>query len=763
LQSTKTWHIHIKGQVQGIGFRPFIYRYALKFGLTGWVNNTTDGVHIALNATEDKAADFYHAILSNAPKAAQITSHTLSEKPFVFYDAFTITSSVSEASPTLMLSPDFAICADCTQELKDSSNRRYNYSFTTCTQCGPRYSIITCLPYDRENTSMRQFGMCEKCRKEYNNPKDRRYFSQTNSCPQCPVLLQLYDQNLSGIDIDQNKIISKVCELWSQGKIVAIKSIGGYLLTCDAADKGAITTLRARKQRPVKPFAVMYPEVTHLTEFVKLSELERAALGSVAAPIMLLKVKDNKPSDLALDEIAPGLSRIGVMLPYTPLFNLLLQEYMKPIIVTSGNNSQAPILYKDSIALNKLAGLADHILVNNREIIIPQDDSVVTFTRYKHRRIMIRRARGFAPLFIPKDLALPNTILLATGASNKSSFTLLHDQNTHISQYLGDTANYDTQQNYEACLNYYLNLFNTTPEAVLIDKHPDYHTSQLGQALAKHWNADLVKVQHHEAHFAAVLGEHNLIDSNDPILGVIWDGAGLGDDRQIWGGEFFKYAQKQFTRVDHFAYFDLFLGDKMSHEPRLSAFSLFKNIKEAYPILQSKFSKIEWVNYHQLIKSNNLKTSSVGRLFDAVASVLGLTDKVSYEGEAAMLVEEQAYKYFKEELAIPSHWTGEPKYPLSGEEIIKGVIEQMHDCKPTSEIAAWFHVQLVLAVRSVVNQQRCNKIAFSGGVFQNGLLIDLIVQLLGTEYQLYFNKDLSPNDENISFGQIVWHVIQTGK
>jgi len=339
---------------------------------------------------------------------------------------------------------------------------------------------------------------------------------------------------------------------------------------------------------------------------------------------------------------------------------------------------------------------------------------------------------------------------------------LLHQQNIHISQYLGDLDSYNAQENFDSIVHYFLNLFNAKPEVILVDKHPGYFTSQLGEKLAKGWGSQLIKIQHHEAHFSSVLGEHDLLTEEEKILGVIWDGAGLGNDGQIWGGEFFSYHQRSFSRVDHFDYFDYFLGDKMAMEPRLCALSLCHDVEEIAAFLKDKFSSIEWTNYIQLVKKNKLRTSSLGRIFDAVASILGLIDKVSYEGEAAVLLEEKALCFFKGELNIPVEWFEEKdlNVMLSPKYLMKKIFEKLNQVTDKEEIAAWFHVRLVLIIQEVALVHECKKICFSGGVFQNGLLIDLVLKIFGEKYEVYFNKELSSNDENISFGQLMSYIVK---
>lgn len=758
----KTWHIHIEGLVQGVGFRPFVYRLAKEFNLKGWVNNNADGVHIEFNADIVSAEQFYKTVIEQAPPLSAITKYSMHELKHRQFKSFTITESDAGENYNLLVTPDLAICKDCKAELLTKENRRYYYPFITCTHCGPRYSIIKRVPYDRENTMMQAFNMCQQCNDEYQDALSRRHFSQTNSCPDCAVTMQLFDNKKNLIGDHREKIISKVCELWEDGNIIAIKGTGGYLLTCDASNANAVKELRWRKHRPAKPFALMYPETDVLRWDVYLNETEINELESVQAPIVLLQLRENPKSNLAFNEIAPSLSRIGVMLPCTPLYVLLMEQFKKPIIATSGNISNAPIVFRDEEALNELNSIADYIFVNNREIVIPQDDSVIKYVGQTQQRIILRYARAFAPYYPNRSVPVTNETILATGAMLKSSFTLLHHGNIHISQYLGNTENVDAQNNFEHTVNHFLSLFSCKPEIILTDKHPDYFSSQFAKRLSSELNIPLIKVQHHEAHFAAVLAENNLIDEQEPVLGVIWDGTGFGNDGQIWGGEFFIYHQKKFNRISHIEYYDWMLGDKMAREPRISALSLCKGIKEAEELLKTKFSESEWVNYHKILSVNQLRTSSIGRVFDAVASLVGLIDKSSFEGEAAMLLEECALRYFNKSFDIPESWLSsfewQHRNPVSIRSFIGDICNDMRKGRSKEEIAARFHVMLLLLVEKIAVSFNCNKICFSGGVFQNGLLTDLAIRILKKQHQLYFHRHLSPNDENISFGQLMHYI-----
>ena len=753
-----TWHIHIKGQVQGMGFRPYIYRTAQINNLNGWVNNSSDGVHIVFNADEKLAISFKDLITQNAPDRSVITAIHLQKTKDEIFNNFQIIHSQKQGEPNLLITPDIALCQACRKELYTTLERRFHYPFITCTNCGPRFSIIHQLPYDRENTKMDSFRMCMNCKDEYENPVDRRYYAQTNSCPTCSIELSLYKRKESKLSIDPENIIDLVIRFWNEGDIVAIKGIGGYILTCDASNKKAVSELRRRKHRPSKPFALMYPNFDSLSDY-QLTEQSTQELQSSVSPIVLLDV-NSKPS---FSEIAPRLNKFGVMLPYTPLYELLMNRFGKPIVATSGNLSNSPIIFQDRKALEDLAQIADYVLVNNRQIVIPQDDSVVKFTFWENQKIILRRSRGLAPTYINDTLKLPAKSILATGANLKSTFSFLHKENIFISPYLGDLESFETQQNYEHTVRYFLKLFKSEPEVILSDSHLDYASTNYGRSISKDLNIPIHSIQHHTAHFGAVIGENNLIHTKESLLGIIWDGTGLGEDGQIWGGEFFKYDQYKFERCCHFNYFDHILGDKMAKEPRLSALSSCWDIVGVEEILKEKFTKTEWNVYTKILDQRpTLKTSSVGRIFDAVSALLGIVDKQSYEGEAAMQLENLATLYFKKHGIEFSE-----SYPMelvnnnriSTKKLMTNIVIDLQNGKPKDYIAAKFHYSLIGVIQSVANILKVKLIAFSGGVFQNGLLVDLIQYNLKYDYNLYFHDQLSPNDENISFGQLICYQI----
>lgn len=744
-----TFHIHIEGIVQGVGFRPFVYQLAKANGLHGWVNNTNDGVHIEISADHDAAELFYQNIINHPPPLATITKHELYKIEEQAFSSFDIIESDSHESPSLPLTPDFALCEDCRNEIDDISDRRYQYSFTTCTNCGPRYSIINKLPYDRPFTTMSEFEQCEYCNNEYHNPLNRRHFSQTNSCPDCGIDMFQDDRP----KVDQ---LDEIVKLLDNGKIIAIKGIGGFLLMCDAANGTTINNLRERKNRPSKPFAVMYPDLPMLKEDFDIGDPEEAWFKNEVAPILLLK---SKSSELKIDKnnIAPQLNRIGCMIPYAPLFHLLLKEFRRPLIATSGNISGSPIIYDNKEAHRELLTIADVVITNNREILVPQDDSVLSLSSLHKRKIILRRSRGLAPTFLDAGFEIPENNILAVGAQMKSSFTYTNKGLVYISQYLGGMDNYLTQEYYKKTVEHFIKVFKSSPQIIIGDKHPDYFTTNYAIELAKELNVPFLQLQHHKAHFYAVLGENRLLKSKEPVLGVVWDGTGYGDDEQIWGGEFFLFKEDNIDRVSHIPYFPFILGNKMPREPRISAFSICSQTSNLDDI-KAKFTSTEWSLYTQLVNDPPLKTSSMGRVFDAIASILLDIDKTSYEGEAAMMLEAEATNYFETQLVDGNHAYNLPFGDQNN--LLSSLVEQIFtdkkNNKSISEIAAKFHISLVNLIGHEAEKQEVKKIAFSGGVFQNALLIDLIITLLQDDFELIFHQRLSANDENISYGQLAW-------
>jgi len=571
--------------------------------------------------------------------------------------------------------------------------------------------------------------------------------------------MTLHNANNVPLNLDNSSVIEHVISSWRAGKIVAIKGVGGYLITCDASNEKVIKDLRRRKKRPDKPFALMYPFSKLIADFT-LSEKEQEEFLGPVAPIVLLQNSGNKTF---VKGICDGLSRAGIMIPYAPLFHLLLSAFNGPIVATSGNISNSPIIFQDKKALHDLGDIADLILTYNREILVPQDDSVVIYSSFFKKRVIIRRSRGMAPSYMSGNQELGLKSALAMGAQLKSTFTILHYGNVFVSQYLGDLDSYDTEQNYNQTLSHQKQLLGSDPDMIITDLHQGYSSSVKGVELAAKFDLPLVKVQHHVAHFSALLGEHSLLGANEKIMGVIWDGTGLGYDNNIWGGEFFIYDKYGFERVDHLPYYNHIAGDKMAKEPRLAAISLCIGIHDAHPILKHKFTLEEWNVYTKHIKNNALVTSSIGRLFDGIASLSGLIDVQSYEGQAAGILQVQAEKHFNEEGIDyrKSYFKVDKNGQFVLEAMLVGVISDVLSKSDVSIIAAKFHVTLVDWIHHVAMKEGIKRIGFSGGVFQNTLLVDLIMYRLQDQYDLLFHNNLSPNDENISFGQLINAEIQS--
>lgn len=737
-----------------------IYHLAKEMKLHGYVKNDSNGVNVFFNASEEKAKSFFNKIKRAAPEKSRVISTKLSKVKGQTFPDFSIVVKENDAGKKqVLMSPDMAMCTNCGVELHGINNRRHRYPFITCTQCGPRYSIINNLPYERHNTSMQDFLMCKNCGDEYNNVTDRRFFSQTNSCTDCGMTLSLHENASTIISNDTETVLLHIKNFLKHGKILAIKGVGGYLLFCDAKNAKAIQLLRNRKHRPSKPFAILYPCIKAIQNTFQLNDRENILLESAAAPIVLLHPKQAAFNELAVKDIAPGLKRLGVMIPYNPLFDLIAKDYGEPLIATSANISGSPIIYKDNEALNYLFEIADYVVSHNREIIIPQDDSVVQVSKYTNQAVILRRSRGYAPSFLNYKTKSDQCIL-STGAFLKSSFTLSVNGNVFVSQFLGSGESFESQLMYKQTLEHWLNMYGVKPDVIVADMHPGYFSQQYSRELADKFKVDVKLVQHHEAHFAAVLAENNLLQKKEPVLGVIWDGTGLGNDRNIWGGEFFKYENNEMQRCCHFDYFPVIAGDKMALEPRISALCASSDIRPQAGHLKGKLTDAEWNNYQVLLQNTSLFTSSAGRIFDAVASLLDVCDKQTYEGEAAMYLQALAEEYvnaygFTMDGSYFEDWRHDYHIPTSL--LIQGVLLDIKKGKSKSYIAAKFHYSLVCLIDIVAGNLNIENICFSGGVFQNTLLTDWIKQKCAGKYRLGFHKNLSPNDENISFGQMVYY------
>ena len=705
----QTFQITISGQVQGVGFRPFVYGIAHQFQYNGSVCNNGGGVLIHINSDEEKAREFLKEILKSAPKISIIQSHSISEVFFLEYDDFRIVPSQINNQINIPLTPDFAICESCKTEIRDTNNRRFGYAFTTCTNCGPRYSVTMKFPFERVNTTLSAFDMCTRCQTEYANPNDRRFHSQTNSCVDCGIELKLTKADGKTIGASQCEIIKKVSEFIVEGNIVALKNTNGYLLCCDANNKAAIERLREKKRRQAKPFALLYPSIEHIKKDFELSAIEKKALTSSVSPIVVLNPK-NTIAELEQESIAQELHHLGVMLPSSALLVLLMDELKIPIIATSGNIHGSPIISKEAVAVQKLSEVADYFLHHNLDVSFPQDDSVVRFAG--EQQIVLRRSRGLAPNYLSATPSKSKKIL-AMGSHLKSTFSFVPNAHTYVSPYFGNLDNYDVLERYQKSIVTYEQLFETQPEVILIDSHPQYQ-----------------------------------------ILGIVWDGTGFGEDQAIWGGEFFNYEKHKMKRLSHFEYVDWIAADKMAKEPRLSLLSMLSDSERE--TVKHKFSETEWKIYNKMLEGNDLKTSSVGRLFDAVASLLQIIDKTSYEGEAAMLLENQARSYQGDVFA---DFLADLEYEnIPTKRLIAALQKAKNEGVSVPQIASSFIHTLALVILKIAKQHDYGTIACSGGVFQNSVLVEKLSQLSQKRgMKLKFNRILSSNDENISFGQLCYY------
>ena len=653
--------------------------------------------------------------------------------------------------------PDIALCDDCCNELFDPHNRRYRYAFINCTNCGPRFSILTALPYDRPNTTMRSFTMCPACQREYDDPADRRFHAQPNACPVCGPRIALWDTEGHSIGADDEALALTVAALHG-GKIVAVKGIGGFHLMAAAGINDAIRRLRMRKHREEKPFALMFPSLQAVRTACTMDEHEEQTLLAPEAPIVLLRRRSDNASASIAEAVAPNNPYLGAMLPYAPLHHLLLHDFGRPVIATSGNLSDEPICTDEQDALHRLSGIADLFLVHNRPIVRHIDDSIVRVTN--GRILVLRRARGYAPLPLHLPSAIPD--VLAVGAHFKNTIALSKGQDILLSQHLGDLETREAYDAFRAETEAMQTLFDVHPVTVVSDSHPDYLSSVYARSrLEKH-----LHVQHHIAHVAACMAENEI---EPPFLGVAWDGTGLGDDGTIWGGEFFAVREKRFDRVAHLRTFPLPGGDQAAREPRRSAIGLLYAIAgeaafdwQNLPPLQT-FTDTERATLRRMLtrRFNTPATSSAGRLFDAVSALVGIRQRNTFEGQAAMELEWIADEsgtdvypvVFKPSTARSGD--GNSLRIIDWEPMVRNILEDRQAGLSTGIIAARFHRTLAGTILSVARHMELERVALSGGCFQNALLTRLTIETLSAAgFRVYIHQRIPPNDGGIALGQI---------
>ncbi|MBA7622481.1 Carbamoyltransferase HypF [subsurface metagenome] len=747
--------ISVRGVVQGVGFRPFIYRLAQDYDLKGWVRNTSGNVEIEVEGDEATVNSFLEDLEAKAPPMSRIENVEVSFAAPKGYTDFQIGESLSREGQYQLVSPDIATCPDCKQEIFSSTDRRYGYAFTNCTNCGPRFTIIEDIPYDRPKTTMRSFKMCPRCQREYDDPLDRRFHAQPNACPECGPSLELVDGE--GKPVGGKDVIKTASQLLKEGKVLAVKGLGGFQLACDATSSDAVNILRNRKRRPSKPLAVMMSTLEEVKKHCLVSPEERKLLESPQAPIVLLRWRQG--SDIA-KAVAPKLKYLGVMLPYTPLHHLLLKETALPLVMTSGNLSEEPIAKDNDEALRRLKGIADYFLLHNRDIYARYDDSVYMVEEGKPRAL--RQARGYAPY--PIFLPFKSKPILACGAEDKNTFCLTRDEYAFLSQHIGDMENEETLEHFEKTIGLYKKLFRVEPEIIAYDLHPEYLATKYALELGAKEGLKLIPVQHHHAHIVSCLVENNV---KEPVIGVAFDGTGYGSDGTIWGGEFLVADWKDFKRVGHLEYMPLVGGAAAIKKPYRMALSyLYTLLGEDYeldslPLKGLKSAEAEIIKQQLKRKINSPLTSSAGRFFDAVSALVGVRGEIDYEAQAAIELEMLAADAIDKVEAYPFSIDGEEGIEVVRlRELLSGLVQDVRNKISAPIISLKFHhtmAQITAEMCRLVSKDTgIKRVALSGGVFQNRLLLKLTTAALQKEgFDVLTHRLVPPNDGGISLGQVV--------
>jgi hydrogenase maturation protein HypF len=750
-------HIAIRGAVQGVGFRPFVYRLASELRLPGWVLNSPEGVFIEVEGEKDVLDSFLFRLQDEKPIPSFIQSLEFSLLDPLHFRGFEIRESEQTGSRTALILPDIATCGACLAEVLNPADRRYRYPFTNCTHCGPRFSIIESLPYDRSNTSMKSFAMCPDCLAEYENPADRRFHAQPNACPVCGPVLELWDTS-GGLLSKRDAALRETAAAIRQGRIAAIKGLGGFHLVADAGNSEAVETLRRRKHREEKPFALMYPTLEEIKKDCRVDLLETRLLCSSESPIVLLERRQMNPQSIA-PAVAPANPYLGVMLPYTPLHHLLLRQVGTPVIATSGNLSDEPICTDEREALARLKGVADLYLVHNRPIVRHLDDSIVRVVLGREQ--VLRRARGYAPLPVHCKHLSPD--VLAVGAHLKNTIAMTVGNNVFISQHVGDLENSQASEAFRDVVHSFRRLYRVDPAYVVSDLHPDYLSTKLAGELGP----PLIAIQHHYAHVAACMAE-NEIDGR--VLGISWDGTGYGPDGTVWGGEFLLTGEGGFTRAASFRRFRLPGNASAIREPRRTALGLLFGIlgpdvfgnRNLHPVRAFTDQELQVLSRMLQQGINSPWTSSAGRLFDAVASLSGLRQLIKFEGQAAMELEfaigsEETDQEYPFAVRQPRDIKEEqPAMIVDWEPLVLAIIQDVDEGVSPAAISRKFHNTLagiIVAVAKLISEER---VVLTGGCFQNKFLLEHAVRNLEMEgFRPYWHQRIPPNDGGISLGQIV--------
>ena len=756
--ATVRLQLRVRGVVQGVGFRPYVYNLARRLGLTGFVLNSPRGVFIEVEGPAGAAEAFVAALDAEAPPLVRITAIDRAEIPAVGDTEFAIRHSEGGASAFALVPPDICVCEACLADTRDPANRRFAYPFTNCTNCGPRYSIILDVPYDRPMTTMADFAMCAECRREYENPENRRFHAQPNACPVCgPRLMLVEPGKQEPAPETARAILERVADLLRAGGIVAWKGLGGYQLACDARNPAAVEELRRRKRRSEKPFAIMVGDVETAESLCFVSEQERAILVSPERPIVLLR----RRRDAALaDGVSPGNPATGTMLPCTPMHDLLFRilrerwDVAPALVMTSGNISEEPIVIENAEAEEQLAGIADAWAHHNRRIHTRVDDSVVRVVN--GAAMLLRRARGYAPQ--PVWLGLGEAEVLACGAQQKNTLCLTRAGFALPSQHLGDLENFETLRFFEETLERMQRLFHVSPTAVACDLHPGYLSTQFA---LKTEGLQRIGVQHHHAHIASCMAEHGL---DGRVIGVAWDGTGFGTDGTIWGGEFLAADLLGFDRWARLRPVQLAGGDAGVREPwRVARSYLLDTFEGAMPTgpiwgEMAAPERVRIVDTMLTRRVNTIATSSAGRLFDAVASIIGLRHSVSFEGQAAMMLEAAADAWDAPQEAYPFALSGTVPVEVDLRPMIQAIVEDVRRGAETARMAARFHTTLIAVIAEVCQRMRTElglgRVCLSGGCFQNARLLEGCSGALRSDGFAVFTQQAVPaNDGGISLGQ----------
>jgi hydrogenase maturation protein HypF len=756
-------NLHINGIVQGVGFRPFVYQLAIFYGLKGEVANTSSGLSIHIEGPEQSLHVFCRDLIAKHPPLAQITDIADRPAPVKGFRNFTISQSRTQISKSTLISPDISICEDCLRELFDTENRRYHYPFINCTNCGPRYTIIDDIPYDRPNTSMKHFPMCRQCRAEYEAPADRRFHAQPNACPDCGPQVSLHDN--AGNLISALNAIKETAKLLQQGCIVAIKGLGGFHMAVDAANHNAVIRLRKRKHREEKPLAVMAFDLQRIQRFAQVTAEEKKLLTSPHRPIVLLKKIE--PNILS-GAVSINNPYIGTMLPYTPLHYLLLDHDFTALVMTSGNMSEEPIAIDNQEAFERLSNITDYFLVHNRDIYLRSDDSVAKITAGAPR--LIRRSRGYVPRPVFLKRAIPR--ILACGAELKNTICLAKDNRAFMSQHIGDLENLETYEFFKMTVKHLERILDIAPEVIAYDLHPDYLSTRFA---LEQTEIPKIPVQHHHAHIISCMAE-NQVDG--PIIGLSFDGTGYGTDGKIWGGEILIAEPHQFMRIAHLSYVPMPGSAAAIKEPwRMALSYLYDAFGEELPDLSLPFIKqLDKIRLRFVLdmirkKVNSPLTSSLGRLFDAIAAIVGVKNHVAFEGQAAMELEMLAHRNMKQTKTIAVYdydWTAEETIKILPSPIVRGVVRDVEKGIAPSEISRKFHNTLIRLFAELCETIRyrsgLQQVALSGGVFQNSLLLTGLTRALEEKkFQVLSHTQVPCNDGGIALGQAVAAGTMVGK